>query len=92
MTPESIGIFDRQDFWIVPIYFYRADFNSMNNRYRLAKDTVSDIFFSVDDDVLMSCETMVEVFMNYLQNYKMNNWAIVTNNVQGYSFGYAKNK
>lgn len=53
---EELGVFKDKDSWKRPVYFYRTPNNSMNWRYKIPKESKSEVFFSIDDDITIDCE------------------------------------
>lgn len=52
---EEMGVFEERSKWKIPIYFYRTEYNSMYWRYNIPKETKSQVFFSIDDDIVVGC-------------------------------------
>ena len=48
---------DRKKYWKIPVYFFRTTFNSMDHRYRLPKESTAQLLYSLDDDIIVDCQT-----------------------------------
>ena len=55
-TMEEMGVYANKDQWKRNIYFYRTPSNSMSWRFKIAPETKSQVFFSIDDDITVDCE------------------------------------
>lgn len=65
---EELGIFVNQAQWKRPVYFYRTPSNSMNWRYKIPKESKSQVFFSIDDDITVDCEELNKGFEVWRSN------------------------
>ena len=52
---EEMGVYKTKDQWKRKINFYQTPNNSMNWRFKIAKETTSKVFFSIDDDITVGC-------------------------------------
>ena len=65
---EEMGIFQNKDKWVRPIHFFKTPNNSMNWRFKIAKETTSQVFFSIDDDITVGCEELKKGFEVWRKN------------------------
>jgi hypothetical protein len=67
-SPQQMGVYERVKNWKRPVYFYHTGSNSMNYRYKLHPEASATVYFSVDDDIIISCSEMVEGFNKWKQH------------------------
>ena len=65
---EQIGIYENKSQWKRAINFYRTPSNSMNWRFKIAEETKSQVFFSIDDDITVDCEELKKGFEVWRKN------------------------
>ena len=53
---QAMGVLKDKDQWKRKVNFYQTSSNSMNWRFKIAKETTSQVFFSIDDDITIGCE------------------------------------
>lgn len=54
VAPELVG-FAPSPSWKRPVYFRKTPYNSMDFRYFLPKESKAKVFFSIDDDIIITC-------------------------------------
>jgi len=52
---EELGVLKKQDEWTKPINFYKSPYNSMVWRFKIPKESKASVYFSIDDDIDVSC-------------------------------------
>ena len=50
-----MGVFQNFQNWKRPINFYITPYNSLNWRYTIPKESKALVYFSIDDDIIISC-------------------------------------
>ena len=65
--PAHSGFKQRKE-WKRPVHFHKTPHNSMDLRYSLPPESVAKVFFSIDDDVIIECEKLVEGFEKWKEH------------------------
>lgn len=89
-SPESAGVFEREKFWRIPVNFYRTAFNSMDHRYRLPKHSAARVLYSLDDDIIVDCNTFALTFQQYQKVNHLEVGPIVANEVRAFAYHLEK--
>jgi hypothetical protein len=67
-TPENMGILANSSNWKRPVHFYQTPHNSLDWRWKRNKDSKARVFFSIDDDIIISCEELTKGFRVWQAN------------------------
>lgn len=49
----------------MPVYFYLTKNNSLNHRFRAPKEASAEVFYSLDDDIMVDCDTLNKTYMHF---------------------------
>jgi hypothetical protein len=58
----------------------------MDHRYRLPKESTAQLLYSLDDDIIVDCETFKLTLDRFNEVNKHQLGAVTTNEVRGYAF------
>lgn len=61
-TPQQMGVLAEQSKWVRPVYFFQTPNNSMNWRYKIPKESQAQVYFSIDDDIIVDCAELGKGF------------------------------
>ena len=86
ITPEEAGITLNDLKWKRPVYFIKTPYNSMDFRYLLPQESTAQVFFSMDDDVQVSCKELTASFKLWQAHAVGDIGPIVTYGPRGYDF------
>lgn len=85
VEPESVG-FAQDAKWKRPVYFVKTPYNSMDFRYTLPKESKAQVFFSIDDDVIVTCEELRKSFALWKSKAIGDIAPLITYGPRGFSF------
>lgn len=85
-NPEDTPIFKTKPLWKIPVYFFRTTFNSMDHRYHLPAQSTAQLLYSLDDDIIVDCDTFRDTLARYNQAALQHLGPVTTNEVRGYGF------
>jgi hypothetical protein len=50
-----MGVLKNSENWKRPINFYQTPYNSLDWRYTIPPESKAQVYFSIDDDIIISC-------------------------------------
>lgn len=72
------------------MYFYKTPMNSMDFRYMLPVESKAEVFFSMDDDIVIDCKELEKTFKVWQQRAIGDISPIATYAPRGFSFNIGK--
>lgn len=63
-----MGVFLNSQNWKRPINFYHTPHNSLDWRYVIPPESKTQVYFSIDDDIIISCQELTKGFKVWQAN------------------------